>query len=164
MKNTMFYLLTILGVLWIQMAGNYFAGASGCSANVVLIGVLYFGLSRGPLTGEMLGVVWGLLMDASTLGLIGLHAVLYAGAGYSAGTLRRQLDEKKVWTQTIFTAGISLLYVLFYFILDRIFSPAPHPVSLSLGLQPLANGVLAPVFFWLMQRWSRLWDLSPQEE
>src|SRR5437762_7111568 len=80
MKRTLFYLMTLLGVLWLQMAGNYFAGSSGFSVDAILIVVLYFGLSRGPLAGEMLGFAWGLLMDASGLGLIGLHAFLYAGS------------------------------------------------------------------------------------
>src|SRR4051812_27685568 len=105
MKRPIFYVLTLLGVLWIQMAGNYFTGPSGLSANPVLIVVLYFGLSRGPLAGELLGFLWGLLVDASSLGLLGQHAILYAGAGFFAGALRRQLDEKKAWTQAIFSLG-----------------------------------------------------------
>ena len=42
------------------------------------------------LTGESVGFIWGLLIDASSLGLLGLHAVLYALAGYAAGMFRRQ--------------------------------------------------------------------------
>ena len=164
MKRSLFYIITLLAVLWIQMVTNYFSGASGLSANVVLIVVLYFGLSRGPLAGETMGFFWGLLIDASSLGLLGLHAVLYAGAGFLAGVLRRQLDENKVWTQTIFTLGISFIYVILFFVLDRVFSMSPHPLSLSMAAQPFVNAVVAPVFFWLMQRWSELWDLLPLEE
>jgi len=163
MKTAVFYLLTIVLVLWVQMAGDYFVGASGFSGNTVLVVVLYFGLSRGPMTGEMLGLLWGLLIDASSLGLLGLHALLYAGAGYLAGMLRRQLDEKKAWTQAIFSIGVSLLYVLVYFIADRIFSFGPHPVSWPMIAQPLINGAMAPLFFWFMQQWSQLWDMLPQE-
>ena len=163
MKKALFYLVTVVGVLWIQMAGDYFVGASGFSANVVLGVVLYFGLSRGPMAGVVLGFFWGLLVDASSLGLMGLHALLYAAAGYWAGMLRRQLDEKKVWTQAIFSTGVSGVYVLFYFILDRLFSIGPHPVSGSMLAQPLINGAVAPLFFWLMLRWGQLWSMLPQE-
>ena len=164
MKTAIFYLLTVVGVLWIQMAGNYFIGAPGLSANVVLVVVLYFGLARGPMTGELLGFLWGLLVDASSLGLVGLNALLYAGADYLAGMFRRQLDEKKLWTQAILSKGVSLLYVFCYFVIDRIFSPGPRPISWSIFAQPLSNGVVAPLFFWLMQRWGQLWDRLPQEE
>ena len=163
MKKSIFYLLTVVGVLWIQMAGDYFSGGSGFSANVVLVVVLYFGLSRGPMTGEMLGLLWGLLVDAGSLGLIGLHALLYASAGYLAGMFRRQLDEKKGWTQAIFSTGVSGVYVVSYFVLDRLFSLGPHPVSWSMLAQPLSNGAVAPLLFWLMLRWGRLWDMLPQD-
>ena len=163
MKKAIFYLLTTAGVLWIQMAGDYFVGASGFSANVVLVIVLYFGLSRGPMTGVVLGLIWGLLVDASGLGLIGLHALLFAASGYLAGMLRRQLDEKKIWTQAIFSTGVSGAFVLFYFVLDRLFSIGAHPFSVSMLAQPLINGAVAPLLFWLMLRWGQLWNMLPQE-
>ncbi len=164
MKTALFYFLTMFFALWIQMAGNYFLGAWGLSANVILIIVLYFGLVRGPMTGILMGFFWGLLVDASSLGLIGLHAFLYACAGFIAGLLRRQLDEKKMWTQAIFTLGVSVLYTMFYFILDRVFSTGPHPVSWSMAAQPLLNAAVAPLFFWMMQGWAQLWDIAPVEQ
>ena len=72
MKRSLFYVLTLSLIFWVQAAGNYFAGVSGVSANVVLITAIYFGLSRGPMAGQMLGFFLGLLIDASSLGLLGL--------------------------------------------------------------------------------------------
>jgi rod shape-determining protein MreD len=164
MKKSLYFTLTVILVLWVQIAGDYFFGSSGVSANIVLIAVLFFGLARGPLVGELMGFLWGLLMDASSLGLMGLHALLYASAGYLAGMLRRQLDQDKVWTQSIFTLIISVLYVVVYLILDRIFSLGPHPVSWAMGIQPISNAVIAPAVFWLLQRWTQLWDYLPQED
>jgi rod shape-determining protein MreD len=164
MKKTLYYISTLLVVLWIQMASDYFVGASGLSSNVVLIVVLYFGLATGPLVGESLGFIWGLLVDASSLGLIGLHALLYAAVGYLAGMLRRQLDQDKVWTQSIFTLIVSTLYLVLYLLMDRMFAMGTRPLSWAIGVQPLSNGIIAPVVFWLMQRWARLWDYLPQEE
>jgi rod shape-determining protein MreD len=164
MKKTLYYFITLLAILWIQMASDYFVGASGFSSNVVLIVVLYFGLARGPLVGESLGFLWGLLVDASSLGLIGLHALLYAGAGYLAGMLRRQLDQDKIWTQSIFSMIVSALYLVLYLLLDRMFSMGIRPLSWSISFQPLSNGFIAPFVFWLMQRWAQLWDYLPQEE
>jgi rod shape-determining protein MreD len=163
MKKVTFYLLTLFLVVWAQMALNYYLGELGFSANVILIGVLFFGLSRGPLPGQLLGFLWGLLIDASTLGLMGQHALLYAAAGFLSGSLRRQLDENKAWTQCIFTLGMSVMYMLFYFILDRVFSQGPHPMSWSMLAQPILNSLLAPVLFWIMQGWSEVWSLTPRE-
>jgi rod shape-determining protein MreD len=163
-KSLLFYLTTLFLILWAQIGGNYFAGTAGMSVNVILMVVLYFGLTRGPIPGVFLGFVWGLLIDASSLGLIGLNALLYAAAGYFSGMLRRQLDEDKVWTQTIFSLAISILYVGLNFILERLFAPATHPFSGSVLAQPFINAVVAPVLFWLMQRWSQLWSYLPAEE
>jgi rod shape-determining protein MreD len=164
MKTTLYYLATLFLVLWIQMAGDYFLGATGFSVNVVLVIVLYFGLSRGPMAGQLFGLIGGLLVDASSLGLMGLHAMLYAGAGYLAGMFRRQLDERKAWTQTIFTIGVSVIYLLLFVVLDRVFSVSPHPLSWASLAQPMINGVIAPVLFLLMQEWGQLWNILPHEE
>jgi rod shape-determining protein MreD len=163
MRAIFYFLLTLVLVFWLQMFGNYFGGATGFSANAVLVVVIYFGLSRGPLAGELLGFTWGLMVDASTLGLLGLHAVLFAGAGFLSGMLRRQLDEDKAWTQTIFTLAVSFLYVFLYFILDRIFAIGAHPMSWSMLAEPLINALIAPLLFWLMQRWSLAWDMAREE-
>jgi rod shape-determining protein MreD len=163
MKKLTFYLLTLFGILWIQMASNFFLGASGLSANIVLVIVLYFGLAQGPLAGEVMGFLWGLMIDASTLGLMGQHALLYSGAGFLSGLLRRQLDEKKVWTQTIFSLGISVFYLILYFLIERIFSQGPRAWSITLVAQPVINAIIAPLFFWLMQHWSEIWDISRVE-
>src|ERR1017187_3183741 len=129
MKAAAYFVLSLWLILWLQLVGNYYVAEAGLSANIILVVVLYFGLTRGPLMAELLGFVWGLLIDASSLGLMGMHALLYSLAGHLAGLLRRQLDETKAWTQAIFTLAISLLYLVFYFGLDRLFSYGPQPVS-----------------------------------
>jgi rod shape-determining protein MreD len=164
MKTALYYLLTLIGVFWVQGAINNFVGTSGFSINVVLVAVLYFGLSRGPMVGELLGFFWGLLVDASSLGLMGLHALLFTSGGYCGGMLRRQLDENKAWTQMIFSFGVSLLYVLVYLLLERVFAVESRPPSWSIAAQPLINAAAAPFVFWVMQRWSQFWDMAPVEE
>jgi rod shape-determining protein MreD len=164
MKSILFYGVTLFGLFWFQVAINNFIGTSGFSINIVLIAVLYFGLARGPMPGQLLGFFWGLLLDASSLGLIGLHSLLFAATGYFGGMLRRQLDENKIWTQTIFTFGISFLYVVCYLVLERIFAVATRPPSWSMAAQPFINAAAAPLLFWLIQRWAQFWDMTPRKE
>src|SRR3989344_1279923 len=147
MKRSIFYSLTVVFVFLLQAGGNYFAGMSGFSANVVLVVVLYFGLSRGPMAGLLLGFLWGLMVDASSLGLLGLHALLYSAAGYFSGMLRRQLDEDKGWTQVIFSLMVSALYLAAYFVFEHLFSPSPRPLRWPMAAQPLINGAMAPPAF-----------------
>jgi len=147
-----------------QVINNHLLGGSAFSVDVLLICVLYYGLNQGPLVGQGMGIVWGLLNDASSLGLLGMHALLYALAGYAAGMLRRQLDETKLWTQGIFTLAISLGYSLLYLGLDHLFSGSDRSFSWGTALHPFVNGCLAPVLFWLLHRWSEAWEIFPVVE
>ena len=163
MPKVLFYFLTLWMVLWAQILSNYF-GEPVLSINVVLIAVLYVGLSRGPLAGEALGFLWGLLVDVSFFGLLGLNAFLYAAAGYLAGMLRRQLDETKMWTQALFSFAASAAYLFFAYVLDRLFSSGARSLSWGILAQPVGNALMAPLLFRAMRAWSNLWHLSPEEE
>lgn len=163
MKPFLFYFLTLWGILWIQMANHHYLGGLGVSVDVIFIVVLYFGLTRGPLSAQLLGFVWGLLIDAAALGTLGEYAFLLAGTGYLSGMLRRQLDESKIWTQSIFSGTISILYLMLSLGLERLFSGSHRPFSGLLWLQPLVHAVVAPFIFALMQWWCSIWALFPEE-
>jgi len=163
-KRFLYYSLTLMGVLWLQILCNHFLGGSWVSLNGVLVAVLFFGLSRGPLVGQLMGFTWGPLMDASSLGLMGLHTLIYAAAGYAGGMLRRQLDETKAWTQAIFSFAATVVYLGLYITLYHFFSIGGVPISWRLSLQPLANAAIAPLEFWLLQRWSEAWSIFPVEQ
>lgn len=163
MKKTLYYILTLWGVLWCQVASNHFLGGTALSVHWVLVAVLYFGLSQGPIVGQGVGILWGLLIDSSSLGLVGTHSLLYAVAGYVAGMFRRQLDASKIWTQTLFSWIVSLVYWGVYGGLDRLFSAADRPISWIGIAQPFMNAALAPAIFWALARWSHLWSVEPRE-
>lgn len=163
MKRSVYYLLTLWILLWSQVVANHFAGGSWFPVDLILIGSIYFGLVRGPMAGVWIGFILGLLIDAGSLGALGQHAVLYAGAGYLAGMLRRQLDEGKPWTQGIFTLALSILYVIFFAALNHLFSSDVRPFSWRLATKPLTNAILAPLMFHLLLRWSIAWDFQAED-
>lgn len=163
MKKFLYYSVTLVGILWLQVVCNHFLGGSWASINGVLVAVLFFGLSRGPLVGQLMGFGWGLLMDASSLGLMGLHTLIYAAAGYTGGMVRRQLDETKAWTQAIFSFAATIAYLALYMVLYHFFSIGGVPVTWRLALQPLANAVIAPMEFWCLERWSEAWTMTRVE-
>lgn len=163
MKRFFYFVLTMWAVLWAQVILNHYLGGSWFSVDFVLISTLYFGLARGPMTGQLVGVLLGLLVDAASLGMMGLHALLYAAAGYFSGLSRRQLDETKPWTQGIYTFLTSLVYVALYLSLDRLLGTELRPVSPRFFAQPLANAIAAPFLFWILERWTAAWDIRREE-
>lgn len=163
MKKTLYFIVTLWIVLWIQVASNHFLGGTLFSAQWILIAVLHFGLSRGPWTGELLGFVWGLLMDASSMGLLGVHAILFALAGYTAGILRRQLDSTKISTQAIFSWMVTMVYFALYFIVQRFFAVDEGTFQWGFVTVPLMNALIAPVVFRTLEWWAEAWDMKVEE-
>jgi rod shape-determining protein MreD len=163
MKRLLFYPTTILFGLWFQVIENHFLGGSWFTVQGLLVAAVYWGLAEGPVVGSSMGFAWGLLDDASSMGLLGMHAMLFASAGYVAGMVRRQIDETKPWTQGIFTAALSLAVVVGSSVLDRIFALHPHALRGSTWLEPLWNGLAAPMLFVGFKFWSMLWDMTRKE-
>jgi len=159
MKSFIFYLLTILVGLWIQIVLNHLTGGQWISFQVLLIAVIYWGLSRGPLVGQLMGFGWGMLMDASSLGFLGMHGLLWAAVGYLSGVFRRQLDDTKPWTQTLFTFAMSCFYGIGALIIDRLMASGDRPLQMVYIMQPLGNALIAAIAFWLLNAWDQVWDM-----
>ena len=163
MKSALYYLATLWIFLWIQVISNHFLGGTLFSVQWILLAVIYFGLAQGPWTGELLGFIWGLLVDASSLGLLGLHAILYSLAGYAAGMFRRQLDISKLWTQTILTWMVSTIYFALYLVIARLLASGEGTFQWSLLTVPVMNAAFSPIVFWALDFWSHAWSVMPQE-
>jgi rod shape-determining protein MreD len=163
MKKTLFYFSTVLGALWGQIAVNHLVGGTWFSVDLVLIAVLFLGLTRGPVVAQSFAFVCGLLTDAASLGVMGVHTLLYTVAGYLSGMLSRQLDASKVWTQGLFTLGVSCLYFALYFGLQRIVGNVSGTANWAFLAHPFVNALVAPLVFILLEHWSDAWGLYPME-
>ena len=163
MKSALYYFLTLWIFLWLQVVSNHFLGGTVFSIQWILLAVLHFGLARGPWIGESLGFIWGLFIDASSLGLLGLHAVLYALAGFAAGMYRRQLNISKLWTQTIFSWMATVVYFALYLVMTRFLSTGEEPFQWGILTGPVMNAICAPVVFSALDYWARLWEMVPEE-
>ncbi len=163
MKRTIYYIVTVWLLLWAQVVSNHFFGGTLFSAQWVFLAVLYFGLTRGPWVAEWIGFTCGLFLDAASLGSLGVHAMLYAIAGYAAGNLRRQLDASKLWTQTIFSWMASCIYFASYFLITRFLSANEEPLRWMFITVPVTNAFIAPFVFQALGYWAQAWDMAPVE-
>jgi rod shape-determining protein MreD len=162
-KRALFFILTLWIFLWLQVVSNHFLGGTLFSVQWILLAVLHFGLTRGPWVGECMGFVWGLFVDASSLGLLGLHAALYTLAGYAAGMFRRQLDSSKLSTQIIFSWMVSVVYFALYLIVSRFFAIDEGPFQWGFLTVPVMNAIFAPLVFKALEFWGQAWDMEPEE-
>ena len=123
-----------------------------------------FRASARAVVGESVGFIWGLFIDASSMGLLGVHAILYALAGYAAGMFRRQLDSSKIWTQAIFSWMVSVVYFALYLLVERFFRyPGEGPFQWMLLTVPVMNAIFAPFVFRALEVWAIAWDMKPEE-
>ncbi len=163
MRKVLYFALTVWILLWAQVVSNHFLGGTLFSIQWIFLAVLHFGLARGPWTGESMGFVWGLLLDASTLGFLGLHSMLFSLAGYAAGMFRRQLDASKLWTQTILSWMASLAYFTAYFLVTRLLSSSEESLRWAFLTVPLLNALAAPLVFYVLDFWAQVWDQDSAE-
>lgn len=163
MKRLLYYGLTTWLLLWLQVVSHHFLGGTLFAAQWIFLATLYFGLTRGPWVAQWLGFVWGLLLDASSLGALGTHSMLFAVAGYSAGIFRRQLDASKLWTQTIFSWMASVAYFVGYFLMRRFLTAGEESVRWMFLSVPILNALLAPLMFQALGFWAQAWDMAPPE-
>jgi rod shape-determining protein MreD len=163
LKKTLYVFFTIWILLWGQVVSNHFLGGTLFAVQWILIAVLHCGLVRGPWSGECVGFTLGMLVDASSFGLLGVHAILYSLAGYTAGMVRRQLDASKLWTQAIFSWMASVVYFALYLVVERFFSVNEGSFQWAFLTVPLMNAVCAPLVFLALDYWSQLWDMTPVE-
>jgi len=163
MKKAFYYIFTVWILLWGQVVSNHFLGGTLFAVQWILIAVLHSGLTRGPWAGEWIGFVLGILVDASSLGLLGIHAILYSLAGYAAGMFRRQLDASKPWTQAIFSWMVTMVYFALYLVVERFFSVNEGTFQWAFVTVPLMNALFAPLVFFALDFWAAVWDMTPVE-
>ena len=157
MLRIIFWPLTFLFCFGLDLITQDFFSVFGLSPRVLLVSTFFFAIKEGPLTGECLGFLWGLLLDLSGLSLFGSQTFLLTAIGYSAGILRGKIDETILLAQMSLIWGASCFYILGLFLLEALLGgqPGRFLVWNSL-LEPFVAGATAPIFYFILNRWYRL--------
>jgi rod shape-determining protein MreD len=92
---------------------------------LVLIGVVFFALTDGPVAGFALGAWAGFLFDLLGTGKLGYEMVLFSAMGAACGYLSNVLFRDGFWTQMFLPAGLNILIQLFNLIWFRRLSGRP---------------------------------------
>jgi rod shape-determining protein MreD len=87
--------------IWLLSVSDY-----NISPDIVVIFIIYIGLKNGQVEGALYGFFGGLLIDILSGSFLGLSALCYTIAGFTAGYFFRPDDEK-------FLYKFNFLYVVF---------------------------------------------------
>jgi rod shape-determining protein MreD len=125
----------------------------GLSPCVLLILTIAIASCAGPVAGQCYGFFWGVFLDVLSAHTFGAGALALTLAGYSVGSLRRQMDVSSPPSQVMVVALVSVAYALFLglvgLVFERRFLWGGWAVFIGV---PLYNCLVAPPIFFLVRR------------
>jgi len=126
----------------------------GAVPDLLLVTLVAVALLRGSLVGSIAGFFAGLLVDAASLGEMGLTALVLTLAGYWIGRYGETTGRDRLHAPFLSVAVVSVLYafglVVVHFVLG---DPAPAgPVARALAPGTLMNLVLTAPMYALVRR------------
>ncbi|MEW6320791.1 MAG: rod shape-determining protein MreD [Acidobacteriota bacterium] len=126
------------------LAGLAFGGPA--APDLVLIVVVYVGLTRGPVTGVLAGSLAGLTQDALSGGVLGIGGLAKTVVGFLAGVLGTQFIMTAPLPRFVAFVGGTLVHALvfmgLYTLLDLRRFPAPYVDALG---QAIGNGFVGVI-------------------
>jgi rod shape-determining protein MreD len=80
----------------------------------IVVGVVLFGLSRGPIPGTCFGFLVGLLVDLGNPGYLGLNALTKTVVGYAAGRMGSATSPGSVVLFVVFLVAAFVHDTIYY--------------------------------------------------
>ncbi len=129
--------VAILCAFFVQVALGRWLAVGGVVPDLALVVVVLVGLSRGPVTGTVIGFLGGFYQDLYDPSYLGLHCLVKTVAGFAAGIAGERLRKEQPLTQV----AIFVVIMCFHELLRALLSLGPRMLS-GLGQLLLHNLVL----------------------
>jgi rod shape-determining protein MreD len=124
--------------------------------DLILIGVVFFGLFIGPSAGLEAGAFAGFMCDIFALDFFGINAIVYALAGLTAGLLSAKVFKESKRTEFAIVIFFTVFSMSLHFILEHFMSRSLEfsffeYIYTSVLPASIYTGVLSiPIFFKLI--------------
>ncbi len=167
MRRIVFPLLIGVIFLTLQTTLFTFLHIQRIRPDLVLILILYLGLSYPPISGGILALFMGFLMDLFSGNGFGLYTLSRLLIFYVAQLFRGRFYLESFSSQFLFASIFCLVEGLFILILIRILNPDPighlYPLLFTVLLpQSFFTGLTTPILFFLVPKGSN--SLSRRHE
>ncbi|MGQ9614790.1 MAG: rod shape-determining protein MreD [Spirochaetota bacterium] len=156
------YLLSIvLFALFIFFQStDIYSGISinGINPDFILIILTIEAFILGPMSGQVLGFLVGLVLDIMSGKLLGISAFTYTAIGFGVGLLGSKVYGSNILISIIFLFFATLAKALLFSMLGTIFLEAGYFGYFSQGkvfLEAVMNSLLTPPFFFIITRIKR---------
>ena len=154
-RSNFFWLLTILFGFIFQVTFIRWISVFGVFPNLLLLGTIFYALRRGPMAGEWVGFIWGLLSDVASISLFGSQTFMLTLIGYGVGRLRGKMDEEKPTAQMTLVCVMSILYFVGLLFFETLFGGSMQRFKVrSSFFQALYSTLVCPFVFWILFKWT----------
>ncbi len=155
MKNSgAFWILTVLMVFVFHVVLTGPVSIYGVNPNFFLLSTIFFAIRGGPILGEILGFIFGIIADATSISIFGSQTFMLTLIGYLVGRLERHVDEEKYSAQMVLVFLMSCLNLIGLLFLETLFRGVTQGFrSKSVILNPLYSTLFSPILFWVMLQW-----------
>ncbi|MCL2145245.1 MAG: rod shape-determining protein MreD [Endomicrobia bacterium] len=155
MRRFIYYILFYALCCLLQFFFGQYINIRGVFPNFILIAVVYIGLTRGKLSGEMMGFMLGLTWDAFSTDVFGVRAIMFTIIGYFAGMMNKSFNKDQAFTQIVVVFLSSMIYwigfsLIYYILPEGSGGYTPFMITMRGSLKIAATVLIAPVAFYLL--------------
>lgn len=109
-------LATMLAAIVLQVVMARYTVGGRWTFDLVLVGVIYVALARGPAAGIIAGTVGGLLQDLLSGGIVGVGGLAKTLVGFAAGTVGAQFIVTRMRERLLVVAAASIVHRLIFIV------------------------------------------------
>lgn len=159
MKKYLVFIILFALFIFFQSTDIY-SGISinGIAPDFILIILSIGAFILGPMPGQILGFLVGLVVDIISGELLGISAFTYTVIGYGVGVLGSKIYRSNILISIILLFFATLAKALILSMLGTIFLKAGYFGYFSQGrvfLEAVMNSLLTPPFFFIITRIER---------
>ncbi|MDR3196129.1 MAG: rod shape-determining protein MreD [Endomicrobium sp.] len=156
MKKIIVYFLLYIIFCMLQFFFGKYLSVGGVFPNFILILVVYLGLTRGVVSTEIIGFLFGLTWDVFSTDVFGIRAVMFTFVGFLTGMMNKNFDKDRLPAQVVIVLLANLTYwfgfSFIYWVLPA-GENGPSPfITAQAVFKILSTAVFAPVVFFILDR------------
>jgi rod shape-determining protein MreD len=156
MKNFIVYFFLYIVFCTLQFFFGKYFNIFGISPNFMLILVVYLGFTRGVVSAEIIGFLFGLTWDVFSTDVFGIRAVMFTVIGYIIGMINRNFDKDSLQAQVVIVLLANLAYWVGFSFIYWILHSGDNINSSFITVQSifkiLSTTLFAPAVFFILDR------------
>jgi rod shape-determining protein MreD len=156
MKKFITYFLLYIIFCTLQFFFGKYINICGIFPNLILILIVYLGLTKGFVSAELAGFLFGLTWDIFSTDIFGIRAVVFTIVGYLTGMMNKHFDKDSPLAKIVIVLSANLVYwfgfSFVYWVLPAGESSSSSFITAQAAFKILVTVLIAPIIFFILDR------------